>query len=75
MTCGREENWVRLTAACWIRLTGRTVCGAAWMMVDGSEVGLGVLLEAKGSQKDGPSHIAVTSRAGVHLSRAAPERL
>lgn len=45
---------MRLTAACWIRLTGRTVCGAAWMMLDGSEVGLGALLEVKENHKDGP---------------------
>ena len=77
VTCGREGNWVRLTAACWIRLTGRTVCGAAWMMVDGSKVGLGaLLLKVDGSQQTSPvggEHVVVTSRAGLHLSRAAPD--
>ena len=43
-SCGQEGNWLRLTAACWIRLTGRQVRGAAWMMIDGAEVGLGPLL-------------------------------
>ena len=43
-SCGQEGNWLRLTAACWIRLTGRQVRGAAWIMIDGAEVGLGPLL-------------------------------
>jgi hypothetical protein len=43
------EPWLRLTEACWIRLTGRMMAGSeAWMLIDGHKLGLGPLLEPAG---------------------------
>jgi hypothetical protein len=42
-----RDKWLKLTTACWIRLTGRLAVSEAWMLLDGREVGLaGPLLEA-----------------------------
>jgi hypothetical protein len=42
-----SDKWLKLTTACWIRLTGRLAASEAWILLDGSEVGLaGPLLEA-----------------------------
>ena len=35
-----NEKWLRLTRACWIRLTGRLAVSEAWILLDGTEVGL-----------------------------------
>ena len=41
-----NEKWLKLTTACWIRLTGRLAVSEAWILLDGTAVGLvGPLLE------------------------------